>query len=361
MAMSYVWYIGVLVACWLLARFADQYNSKKCVWGIVAILSLFAGLRAYSVGIDTDNYVALFKIIENGDFKYAYGLEESFKYICYIFLKIIPSNSALLTFLALITNGLTVWRFWDFRRVSAFPTMVAAYYMGFFFISLNGMRQFCAIAILLYFTRYLNRNQNLKYLGGVLLATLFHTSGWIGLAFYGINLLRWKKLGIKGKLFYIGIVALSPALIAFLLLQMIRYTGYFDDGGDGVGLMVPIKIALFCASLLFIYLLYGRKNHFGDPDIWTDSEKSGLMLATLAYGAGLALIFMSYFIPVLNRVGWYFTAYEGIYMGSLLRTKHKLHRFIFGICVIVVLGYGFVAAMTGNDQGTMPYLFVWQQ
>lgn len=357
---SYILYVGVLVICWQMARFAEFYNSKKCIWAIIVILTLFAGLRHYSVGIDTISYVNHFDLIKKGEFAYAYGLEESFKYICYGFLKIIPNNTALLTFLYLIINGLIIWRMWDFRRVSAFGTMVACYYMGFFLLSLNIMRQFCAIAIVFYFTRYLTRHKTILYLIGVLLASLFHTSGLLGIAFLTINLLRWKQLKKKEKVFYIGILTLVPVLITYLVAQMIRYEGDLLFGGYNGGIMVPIKIAFYIFTLLLVYAFYGSVNHFADWAFMEGDNKTEVYMAQIYYGAGLLMLFLSYMFSALNRAGLYFSIFEAVYLGTLVRTKHQFHRHVFGICAIAIVGYGFVMAMVGNEQGTMPYLFVWQ-
>ena len=63
-----------------------------------------AGLRAYSVGIDTANYVRDFELIMSGTIRYVYGLEKSFMLICRIILFICGNASFALFVFALITN-----------------------------------------------------------------------------------------------------------------------------------------------------------------------------------------------------------------------------------------------------------------
>ncbi len=358
---TYLICTAVLALCWLLSRFADRYENKKCVYAVVVILSLFAGLRGESVGIDTSNYLTYFEHIGRGEFQYAYGLEETFKYLCYAILKIIPSTQFLLVFCAAVTNYFVLMRMWDFRKVAAFGTMASCYYMGFFFMTLNTMRQFCAIAIVFYATRYLIDHKNVKYLFFVAISALFHTSGLVGVAFLAFSFLRWKNLKRIEKIFYASAVLVSPAVVGYLMLKMLRYEGDFTMTGKGVGIMVPVKIAFFAATLLFVYVLYGRDKHFCVWNRLAGEEKEALGFVCICYGIGICLIFLSYFVPMLNRVGWYFTIFEGVYMGSLIRTKNQVHRYAFGACVMLIMGYGFVSAMTGNDQGTVPYLFFWQK
>lgn len=358
---SYVLYSGLLAFCWILALLADRYNNKKCVWVIVTALTLVAGLRAYSVGLDTDNYIEKFTYIQNGTFQYAYGLEESFKYFCYAILRIFPHYSALLTVLALISNALIIWRLWDFRKVASFGTMVACYYMGFYFMSLNTMRQFCAIAIILYASKYLMKHQILRYIVGVLVASLFHQSALLGMSLLAFELLRWKQLSKKQKWFFAGIGVLSPVLIYYVLQRVQRYESYFSTSSADVGIMVPVKILFFLVSALFVFIIYKKERHFENWQEMTPMDKNHILLGSIGYAIGLFLIFASYFLPVLNRVGWYFTMYESVYLAMMVKTKHPIHKYVFGLCAVVIVGYGFINAMTDNAQGMMPYLFVWQQ
>ncbi|MBE6638182.1 MAG: EpsG family protein [Ruminococcaceae bacterium] len=360
MAMSYILYFGLLLLCWLFAFWADRYNNKKCVWLIVLLLAFVSGMRAFSVGIDTAGYVNSFRLIQIGAFRYAYGLEETFKYICFVFLRIIPNYTALLTFFALIIHGLIIWRLWDFRKVSSYSTMVACYYMGFFFMSLNTMRQFCAIAIVFYATRYLVKHQIFRYILFIVLAFLFHQSSIIGLALLGFELLRWRELSRIKKALFMGVLALLPVMDYYVLQALSRYGDYLAEQNTDIGIMVPIKFLFLMVTAVFVFVIYGRMNHFEDWDKLNSENRNDILLCAGSYFVGVCLIFASYFIPIMNRVGWYFVIYECIYMGMLIKTRNILHKCIFIWCAVIIVGYGFITAMTHNSQGTMPYLFVWQ-
>ena len=156
---SYVIYIGLLLLCWLFAYQADRFDKKGYAWMIVGLLTLCAGLRGPTVGIDTSNYLNLFNLIHNGLFHLAYGLETSFKIIVYLIMRIVPSGRFVLTLFAFITNWCIIMRFWDLRKLSSFSCMVVCYYMAFYFTSLNAIRQFLAIGIVFYCSRYLERKQ----------------------------------------------------------------------------------------------------------------------------------------------------------------------------------------------------------
>ena len=356
MTMSYVLYIGVLAICWLLAFQADRRNNKFYVGLIILLLTLVTGLRDSSVGLDTKSYVEKFSLIASGQSQYAYGLETSFKYICAFFLKIFPSYSVLLGILGLITNGCIIWRLWDFRNVSSFSCMVSCYYMGFFFMSLNGIRQFCAIAILLFATRYLIKHKYVRYIVLVFVASAFHQSALIGLPFVAFELLRWKLLSTRQKVLFIGLALVSPVILVYAIQRLSRYAGYFEQVRVDIGLMVPLKIVFFLATAAFVFLIYGRDRHFWDWEEMTAEDKSKMLLGGICYFIGLILIFTSYFLPMMNRVGWFFTIYEGIYMGMLVKTRKPMHKLAFIYSVLFLQGYAFIDSMIHNAQGVMPYV-----
>lgn len=346
--------------CWIFARVADKTEEKNYVWLIVLLLTLMSGLRHPLVGWDTANYIEKFTYIANKQFQYAYGLENSFKWICYVFLKVIPNVSALLTTLAFITNFFVVIRLWELRKVATFSTMVACFYMGFFFMSLNVMRQFCAMGIVFYATRYLVKHQSVRFVVGVLIASLFHRSAIICLGLVAFDILRWRELRGRYKLFLLGVVACSPVLLAWVLKRMSYYDKYLALSDVDFGLIVPAKIAFFSFAVLFVFWIYGKNHHFPDWQAVKMEEKNAVFLSCICYAVGLCLMFASYFIVMMNRLGWYFSIFECVFMGMLTKTDNRFHRLFFTVCTWALVGFGFLMAMIGNQQGTMPYLFVWQ-
>lgn len=63
MLLSYIVYFGLLIECWIFSYFAEKRNRKLLIWVIILSLTMAAGLRAYSVGLDTPSYVEKFSYI----------------------------------------------------------------------------------------------------------------------------------------------------------------------------------------------------------------------------------------------------------------------------------------------------------
>ncbi len=124
-------------------------------------MALLSGLRGISVGKDTRSYTDTFEmILHNQRVELSWtGIETSFINLCSILQKINTSPQFLFVLFSFLINGFIIVRFWDFRYVASFTWMMIAYYIGFYFMTFNIMRQFCAIAIIFWGTRYIDRKK----------------------------------------------------------------------------------------------------------------------------------------------------------------------------------------------------------
>lgn len=360
MASSYLIYIGLMLSCFLIALFADKKSSKSAVWVIIILLSIISGLRKETVGIDTYEYFAKFTLISEGAFEYAYGLEKSFKYLCAILLKIYNNNTFLLVVFAFITNGCIILRFWDLRRVSSFSCMVICYYMAFYFMSLNCMRQFCAIAIVFYFTRYLEKKKFLCFFAGIFIACLFHRTAMVALALIALSFTQWRDLSKAQKFFFIAGVMALPLIISFTAQILMRYQKYLSGISPDIGFMLIVKIVFVLTTIFFVFVLQKKEYYFGSGMFLEESVNFVMAQICVCYLLGLILATLGYVFPFADRIGWYFYIFEGVYMGMLIKGRDPLHKLLFGCFIAILLGYGFVYGMTNNSQGTMPYSFFWQ-
>lgn len=359
MLQSYVLYLGLLLLCGLFSILAVRRNRKLYVWLIILLLTAMAGARDFSVGMDTQNYVVKFDLISRGAFGLAFGLEESFKYIVYGLLKLVPNMTFLLTLFAFVTNWCIITRFWELRKVSSFVCTVLCYYMAFYFMSFNAIRQFVAVGIVFYCSRYLARNRILPFLFGVLLAVQFHRSALIGLLLLLVNCLRWKDLNRSQKVLYLMLVLFSPAVAVTAAKVFARYARYFSDISLDVGFMIPLKLMFLGATLIFVFAIHRQMSYFRVGQLWESRDRFEAVMACAGYFAALMLAILGYLFPYMERISCYFYLFEGVYFGMLFKGKRPVNRLIFGYFIAFVIGYGFIYSMTHNSQGTMPYAFIW--
>lgn len=352
MIQTIIMYTLSLIVCFILARDARIKNKKNFVCAVVMILTLMAGLRAESVGIDTPGYVERFKLILNNQIQYVWGIEYTYKVIMLVISKVFKNYTLFLCVMAFITNCLIVVRLWEFREITKFEFAITVYYIMFYFYGYNIIRQMVAVAIIFWATRFIEQKKYIWFILLTFVAFLFHTSALFGLAFLAVELLEWKHLSKKQRIFMITGLFGSPAVMGYLMLQMQAYSGYLVTVQGRIGTVLFAKIILFAFSVI------GVKKHI------IAVEKKELLdykvkVIEIYYLIGLVLGFSGYIFPVVNRISLYFYLFECVYIGLLM--KYKKWKSGYPLCYILMYGLIFISMFMGTGQGQVPYLFFWQQ
>ena len=352
---TYVVYILTLLLSLLLARAAQKKNKKKYIVFAALVLTVVAGLRAQSVGIDTKNYAELFARIAEGRLDLAYGLETSFKYVCVVLLGIWNNFNFLYFVFALITNCFIFVRLWDFKDQISLPWATAIYFGVFYFMTFNIMRQFVAAAIIFYGTRYLVKKKYFKFLIFVAAAFLFHKSALLGVGFIALDIFAWKHLEKWQKRLLRWMIVLgSVVVVAFGAVIIGRYASYFDEIKFNFGLMLFFKLFIFILSVIVFSNPYTK-----ETDENGYSEKAYVFTTVRVYYlVGILATMLEYFFAYMGRIGIYFYLFEAVYLGMMFKSR-KIDVFMKILMVAVIMLY-LCTAIFGNGQGQGNYLFFWQ-
>ncbi len=320
------------------------------------LLSLVAGLRAASVGIDTQNYTELFARIAEGRLDLAYGLETTFKYICAFLLGIWNNSNFLFLVFALITNILIFSRLWDFRDHISLPWATAIYFGVFYFMTFNIVRQFVAVSIIFFATRYLAQKKYFKFLVFVLIAFLFHKSALIGVLFIVLDIFAWKELTKKQKRIIVLLWVLGAIAALFLgTIILGKYVNYFKAAQFNFGIMLFLKLIIYTFTALFM---------MGDD--WKDKNDVGYdpisyshNMSKVYYIIGILITMLGYMFQYMDRIGLYFYLFEAIYIGKVMKSRRvdTIVKLAVGVLYVVILA----GAILGDGQGHGEYLFFWQQ
>ena len=127
----------------------------------------------------------------------------------------------------------------------------------------------------------------------------------------------------------------------------------------GLLLMLPLKLLFLAGTAVFAFALHRRGSYFRSDLNLGSRDRYQMLLVSLGYMMALCMAMLGYVFPYVDRVGWYFYLFEGVYLGMLLKGKNPVNRLIFGYFIAFVIGYGFLYSMTNNSQGTMPYSVFW--
>lgn len=363
--------IPLVILC---ARVAAKSDRFRYLLFLSLMLSLIAGFREESVGIDTINYINKLIMISNGSPEFAFGLEPGFKILAKYILMINSSPTFFFIIAALLTNTLILKRLWDFRYVASVPCMCFCYYACFYGYTFNIMRQFMAIAVLFYSSRLLEKKRYVPFILIVLLCTYFlHKSSIICLGFVAIDLILWNHLSKLQKTFIgTGLIVLPIAFSYIVSALYMKYAVYFENMSSNIGIMIFAKMLFFIIS---IFIERGTLLPKLSPErIASNYSEYRMRIATvLCYAMGLLLACIGYFFNFMDRIGLYYLIYECVFFGMLInnnfnksfvnikkhsRTKVKNNSLVFLAMILILIAYSFTKDLMNNSQGIIPYTSV---
>lgn len=187
-----------------------QPENKRSKY-IFIFLFIFCALR-YNVGWDYDIYVDVLK----DAYKYGWnGIDSRYEYFSKIvfflgvYFRFYPIVFIIYSFFTLVLVYRSI-QLYSFNKYVSWLVFIAM--PLFFFASLSTIRQGLAMSIILYSYKYLRSKRYIEYFIGILLASLFHQSGFSGILLLPISLFK-----ISNKVnFYIF-------LISFFLVPFVQH------------------------------------------------------------------------------------------------------------------------------------------
>ncbi|NRF90522.1 EpsG family protein [Paenibacillus frigoriresistens] len=218
---------------------------------VMATFVLIAGFRN-NIG-DTFFYMYAYKV---NDFTWdQVKAEKDIGFgILQMILKSYTEDPQLLIFLtALVTNVLIVYVLYKYSRL--FEVSIYVYITsGLYIVSMNGVRQFLASAIVFAATKYLFVGSWQKYFLVVAFASTFHGSALILIPIYFIVRRKAWTLSTLAILFMAVIIIIGYNVLSDAIFAAIADTHYseyknFQEGGANI-----IRVAVGAVPLLFAYL-----------------------------------------------------------------------------------------------------------
>ncbi|UOE95436.1 EpsG family protein [Alkalihalobacillus sp. LMS39] len=277
-------------------------NKLLALFALLSLV-LVSGLRS-NIG-DTYYYVHSYTItdytFQSIDFTGDFGFN-----LLQMLLQQISNDPQILLFVtALITNALIVGVLYHYSRM--FELSLYVYItLGFFLVSMNGIRQYLAAAIIFAATKFLFEGSFKKYLLVVLLAATIHQSALVLIPIYFIvRKPAWSKMTFILLFCSIIIVAGFEMFLSVLfnVLGNTQYAGYqnFEEGGANILRVVvyatPVIIAFFGKEKL--------KEMFKHSDVVVNMSVIAMLFMIVSTQNWIFARFAIYFgLYQLLLIGW---------------------------------------------------------
>ena len=372
-------YLGCFAVSVLLVSFSNKLKTKnqKRLIAYIGILlpCILAGLRDESIGTDVLVYVKpIFTAAESthsiSDFfnynwflswryKYVYEHEIGFTIFVYIITKITGSFTAVLFSIQLFIN---VFIYKGIKRIVSNKYVwlgILTFYLMFYNNTLNMMRQWMAMSLLVFGFGYLLKNENSKYFITVICACLFHLSAVFGLFVFTIlkyvkNRHSYSNINNVKQIIHFFIVILGSILFVFLASNIGNLLYAVGLGRFGIYLSGDFSLLpnQFLIRLPMFLIL-----------IWTWKEFKEKVINCYFYltvmWIDLVLSQLISINPFAIRISYYFS-YLFVFIipeitGSLKSKGKKLCVICLTIGYLAIYWWFFYVYKGSNE--TIPYMF----
>ena len=279
------------------------------------ILFIVVGSRQFYVGTDTPMYLSLFE--KCSQYKWhIFGMTSYFEK-GYLFINIILSylftNKSIFLYLFSFIFNFSIYKFIKNNSNNYFLSSFMYIGLLYVYLSMTMYRQFCALILVLLAYKYLKKEKIIPFLLFVFMATLFHSTAWIGLL-----LLAAKKL----KLNYKSIIILSiAAIISYIYIgsvanfvtNLIGRTNYYTNRIGSNNMANILYTFVYFSMFLFSYFSTKRKK---------EENKESQVYINIMFFATL-VNFIAINMDIFSRASIYFNIFSIIAVPNILVLNYK--------------------------------------
>ena len=346
----------------------NHYVRNACIITAILAPSILAGVRDYSIGVDVLNYGNIWFYRANGvtnlwDYLQSANRQSvgpGYALLNYLVTQFTDNPHWFYFFLALIEILLVYFAVKQYRKTISIPLSLCIYFFLYYNDSLNILRQYPAVLIVLYSLKYIRSRRLLPFFICVLLASSFHVTAIIGAVLYPVGLLSESR--IRKEFYYlmiIGVVAISAGLDSIISIissyGIIRYDRFASyTAGEYVVGGRYLRFLLY-GMQFFLFLLNKKRieKKYNHTNIFFSICTISLIMSLLPF------IYQSAYIV---RIAYYFDVFSIVYMPLVAdNMKIRLWRkntWKWAMIIMIYFTYWIFVYIVRNGAATYPYLFM---
>ncbi|MCD7863942.1 MAG: EpsG family protein [Lachnospiraceae bacterium] len=292
----------------LVAYGTDRQKAQNIV-AALGIYILMAAVSACRIAVGNDYWVYRenFKLIYAGR---EVASEPGFNFIVYWMQKLWGYDNYLPIFglFSVVTVAFMVKSLYD-QAEWFFGSLFLLLTSGYYFSSLNSVRYYLVVAMVMYATKYLLREEYLKFALWIAFAALFHKSVLLVIPSY--LFLYWlSKKRLKAWVFAAG----GALIVSMVLFQdvyrriIFLFYPYYEESAFDTGSISIVNVGMGLCCLVLCFLCYG---------VWKE-DNAHIRFYVWVNAAGLVINTFGSFIPEVTRVGNYFKVIQVFLIPALL-------------------------------------------
>lgn len=306
-----------LVFCKIYEKKENNFSTAKKILIIMAIIIppvLLASLR-YIVGIDYISYVINYNGIitqfSPGLIIHYYSKEPLYVVITYLGYLLLGNFTGAfyiysIIYMLFVFEGI---RYYNKKMSTTLGLFI--FYMTYYLIFFNMVRQMLAVAIILFASRYIFEKKFWKYLVWVIIAGLIHKSAYVMILLYVLNF----KLDSKKACKWFYILAIIAPIFMIPLFKIIIWInsllGIFAKYSS-IEINFSFKFLLYVLPTLLFIIFYRKR-------LLKIDERYELFVRIVFLQ--LPAQFMGCFIDTADRMSVYFGIFQSILIPLILQTE----------------------------------------
>lgn len=333
--------MSVVLACFIKNQYIDskkgyfqilsitrQQMSNYCFLGVIAIIFIFVSAGRVAVGNDYWVYRDNFSLIAQGRHV---SSEIGFNTIVWVLTKIFGQDNfyPIFAFFSMMTIGLFLRAIWNESRFfvgSIFLFLTGGYY----FLSMNSIRYYLAMAICFVSIKYLFMKEYAKFFLIIIVAATFHKTVLIVIPVFLIaHYCANNKIPIW--IYIVGIIGIISSILGREVYESIIYAIYpFYEGLASNNFGISYTNLLKCVPVLGIAFFFQQ-------DVIRENVENKFYLYINI--VAICIYIFGSFIPEASRLGYYFMGTQIFFLPNMLVSiGHKKWRYILifftGVCYI---------------------------
>ncbi|MCL2630164.1 MAG: EpsG family protein [Firmicutes bacterium] len=333
-------------------------NGKKIYLFVTGVqLTLIAGLRSTSVGIDTKSYERIFEEVRKYDIRELNSYPHA-EFLYVLICKVIQLCGGNYQWALVITGAIIGFGLVKFIYDYSENPMLSVYLLislGVYYFSFNGTRSALAMVFIINSLKYAMNKKFIKYTLCFIVAFFFHKSS---IFYFPLYLVGYLKSGKKATQFILISLFLALALfntalnIAIMLLPqygIYRSTQYLQPNVGWQQLITYTAFALWACMVFF-----SKKNKAKRASKIHVTHLAFIMLT-------FAMFAMSFRMEIVSRLAVPFMAFATVSLPSILNLELSQTRkmwYTMGIIAYATIFH--IVIINANWNEIVPYAGFWQ-
>ncbi|MDH6366293.1 MULTISPECIES: EpsG family protein [unclassified Breznakia] len=350
--MNIVYILNVFLITWsvtftkIVEKTKLKSKNKKIMYllPIAIVFVLITGLR-HNMGTDYTSYDYEFKIFTFNNF--FDNFEVGFKAL-EVFVKYILHGNVVVLMLCMAVITIASYFYFFYKNSSILWISIFLFFtIGSYYTSFNTTRQFMAAGIYCLSFKYIVRKDFFRYVGIVLIGSLFHYSCIFMIPVYFLFGLDWNKFKKKTLIGFFVIASISILFSDVVINSLAKFTNYSHYiNTDFLSSDVSYAI-LLRPFLLFTFIICFHKY----IDI-KDRKMRVLLNSSIMF---IFLMFISMKVYLIYRFTYYVLPFSILLITEVINNIPQQKRKKIAFCVIlIVFLYSFVSNVNSS------YAFFWQ-